>query len=200
MCKKLLLASLLVISSLSFADSFKFGYVDVNKIFTTAKPAIALREAITAKLAPQQAELKSLKAKLDVEGAGVQALEKKTTDIDKLSSADRAKVEKFQHDQMILQQKYTIYQQTSKNIQDYASALLLGKANTILKQISDSGGYDLVLTSNQLIYAKPKYDLTDAVIEQLKKVNSDALVKQLQNADKDGQNMAKLQSLAAPAS
>ena len=75
----------------------------------------------------------------------------------------------------------------------------MGKANTILKQISDDGNYDLVLTSNQLIYAKPKYDLTDAVIEQLKKVNSDALVKQLQNADKEGQDMTKLKALAAPA-
>src|SRR6185437_9437602 len=103
------------------------------------------------------------------------AIMKKAPSMDKLSAADKASLEtmgaQYQKDQATFQQKYMMFQQSTKQTQDYASALVLGKANSILKDISDKGGYDLVLTSNQLAYAKPKYDVTDQVIEQLNKVD-----------------------------
>lgn len=185
---KLLLAGLILVGNLAYAADFKLGYVDVSKIFTTSKPAVALQEALKAKFAPQQAQLQTMNTNIVNEQNQMQAIMKKAPSMDKLNPTDRATLEKlqvtYQKDQMAFQQKYGAFQQTSQRAQDFASSAILSKANTILKDISDKDGYDLVLTSNQLVYAKPKYDLTDQVIEQLNQVNSAELIKQLDNAEK----------------
>jgi|SRR5579863_101288 len=185
---KFLLSGLMLASSLAMASDFKLGYVDVGKVFTTSKPAVAMQANLKAKFAPQQQELQKLNDGIVKQQAAIQAIMKKAPSMDKLSSSDKASLEtmgaQYQKDQASFQQKYMMFQQSSKQIQDYASALILGKANTILKDISDKGSYDLVLTSNQLAYAKPKYDLTDQVIEQLNKVDSALLIKQLNDAEK----------------
>jgi outer membrane protein len=189
MKKKLLIIAALSLASSVFAADFKLGYVDVAKIFTTTKQAQALQSALMAKFDGEQKSLKALNDNLVSQNKQINDVENKAGSPDKLSAADKAKLTKmlkqYQQDQMTFQQKYGVYQQNMRKYQDYASAILLGQVNNILKVISDAGGYDLVLTSNQLVYAKPKYDLTDQVIEKLKKVDSDTMVKQLSNADKE---------------
>ncbi len=185
---KLLFASMGLIVSVTYASDFKLGYVDVSKIFAKSAPAIALQNALKLKFEPQQKELQKMNENLLAEQTKLQAIMKKAPSMDKLSSSDRASLEKlepqYQKDQMSFQQKYTIFQQTVQRAQDFASASVLKRANDILKDISDKGGYDLVLTSNQLVYVKPKYDLTDQVIEQLKTVDSKELIEQLNNVEK----------------
>jgi outer membrane protein len=202
MQRKLLLLSLLASSTLAYAADFKLGYVDVSKIFTTSKPALAMQEALKSKFDPQQKQLKAMNDKIVSEQTQMQAIMKKAPSMDKLTTADQASLKKleaaYQKDQMDFQQKYSTFQQTAQKAQDFASAAVLGRANTILKDISDKGGYDLVLTSNQLVYAKPKYDLTDQVIEQLNQVNSAELIKQLDNVEKQPLNQPLNQGLTAP--
>lgn len=190
--KKVLLASLITVNGLTYASDFKLGYVDVAKIFTTSKPAVALQATLKAKFTPQQQDLQKMNDNIVKEQSEMQIIMKKAPSMDKLSAADKTSLEKmnnqYQKDQSVFQQKYVMLQQSVQRTQDYASALVLGKVNGILKDISDKGGFDLVLTSNQLVYAKAKYDLTDQVIEQLNKVNSADLIKQLSNADKKSAN------------
>lgn len=186
--KLLLLLSAMVLTNTGFASDFKLGYVDVAKIFGTSKPAIAIAEALKTKFAPAQKELQTMNSNLVSEQNQMQAIMKKAPSMDKLNPQDRASLEKlqatYQKDQMTFQQKYGIFQQTAQRAQDFASAAVLNKTNTILKDISDKGGYDLVLTSNQLVYAKPKYDLTDQVIDQLNQMNSAEIIKQLDTIEK----------------
>ncbi|MCC2625888.1 MAG: hypothetical protein K0R14_1761 [Burkholderiales bacterium] len=203
---RFLLSGLLLATSFTYASDFKLGYVDVGKIFTTSKPAVAMQNNLKARFAPQQAELKAMNDSIVKQQGAIQAIMKKAPSMDKLSASDKATLEKlgaqYQKDQGAFQQKYMMFQQGSKQVQDYASALILSKANTILKDISDKGNYDLVLTSNQLAYAKPKYDLTDQVIEQLNKVDSAALLKQLTDAEKQaaaGVPMGAPAAIAPPA-
>lgn len=201
--KFLLLAGLVLAGSFAYAaDDFKLGYVDVNKVFTTSKPAIAMQEALKVKFAPQQAKLQKMNDNLVSEVNKIQAITKKVPSVDKLQPADKANYDllqaTYQKDQYEFQKEYASFQQALQRSQDFASASVLGKANTILKDISDKGGYDLVMTSNQLVYAKPKYDLTDQLIEQLNKVNSADLIKQLNNVEKQPLQGVNVKS-AAPA-
>ena len=200
--KRKLLLSLIVLNSLVFASDFKLGFVDVNKIFTTAKPAVALQEALKVKYTPQQTQLQTMNTNLISEQNQMQAIMKKAPSMDKLNPTDRIALQKleatYQKDQMAFQQKYSTFQQSIQRAQDFASATILNKANTILKDISDKGGYDLVLTSNQLVYAKPKYDLTDQVIEQLNQVNSTDILKQLDNLEKQPLPSPTTPTLSAP--
>ena len=203
MQRKLLLISLLASSTLAYASDFKLGYVDVSKIFSTSKPALAMQEALKTKFDPQQKSLKTMNDKLVSEQTQMQAIMKKSSSMDKLTTTDRTSLEKlqttYQKDQMDFQQKYTAFQQSAQKAQDFASVAILGCANTILKDISDKDDFDLVLTSNQLVYAKPKYDLTDRVIAELNKVNSVELIKRLDNVDKQYLNsQATAAGLTAP--
>lgn len=181
--KRNLFLSLIILGNLAFAGDFKFGYIDVSEIFTKSSPAVALKDALNVKVNPLQNELKDLNDNLAKENDEVNAIQTKTQDINKLSAKDKAKVLKFQQNKLLFQQKYMLLQQKMQKLQDYASGLLLAKVNDILKVISDDGSYDLVLTSNQLIYTKPKYNLTDQVIDKLKSVDTKVLVKQLNDAD-----------------
>ena len=185
--KKILLGLMLLGTTVTFADEFKLGYVDVSKIFTTSKPAIAVQQALKVKFAPQQQSLQAMNSKLVSEQTAMQVIMKKAPDLEKLSPADRAKLEaldaQFQKDQAQFQKKYMVFQQSLQRAQDFASAKVLSNANMILKGISDKGGYDLVVTSNQLVYAKPKYDLTDQVIAKLNTMDSASLIKQLDNIE-----------------
>jgi len=185
--KKILLGLMLLSTTVTFADEFKLGYVDVSKVFTTSKPAIAVQQALKVKFAPQQQSLQAMNSKLVSEQAAMQVIMKKAPDLEKLAPADRAKLEaldtQFQKDQAQFQKKYMVFQQSLQRAQDFASAKVLSNANTILKGISDRGGYDLVLTSNQLVYAKPKYDLTDQVIAKLNTMDTASLIKQLDNIE-----------------
>lgn len=187
MKQKILVIAILLTNSV-FASDFKLGYVDVSKIFTTSKPAVAIQEALKSKFAPRQKELQTMNNNIVSEQNQMQAIMKKAPSMDKLSPSDRASLEKlqavYQKDQMAFQQKYATFQQNAQRTQDVASAAVLNKTNAILKDISDKGGYDLVLTSNQLVYAKPKYDLTDQVIDQLNQMNSAEIIKQLDNIEK----------------
>ncbi len=201
MKQKLLLISLIFMANFANAADFKLGYVDVNKVFTTSKPAVAMQEALKAKFLPQQQQLQKMNDNLVSEQTQMQSIMKKAPSMDKLQPADRTALEKleatYQKDQIAFQQKYAVFQQTLQRVQDFASATVLGKANTILKDISDKGGFDLVLTSNQLVYAKPKYDLTDQLIAQLNTIDTPALIKQLDNIEKQPLNNAPGQ-LSAP--
>lgn len=185
--KKILLGCVMLGCNFAFANDFKLGYIDVAKIFTTSKPAVAAQEALKTKYAPQQKMLQGMNDNLVSEQKQIEAIMKKAPSMDKLNSADRNNLEalesKYQKDQMAFQQKYTVFQQSLQKSQDFASAKVLGQANTILKTISDKGGYDLVVTSNQLVYAKPKYDLTDQVIAQLNTMDTTTLIKQLDNVE-----------------
>ncbi len=113
MKKRFLLSGLLLATSLTYASDFKLGYIDVSKIFTTSKPAIALQNNLKARFAPQQAELKNMNDSIVKEQAAIQAVMKKAPSMDKLSSSDKATLEKlgaqYQKDQGAFQQKYMMY-------------------------------------------------------------------------------------------
>ena len=187
--KKIFMASIILMTKIAIAADFKLAYVDVSKIFTTAKPAVAMQEALKAKIAPNQSELQSMNAKLAEKQNKIQIIMKKSANIEKLNLSDKKDLEKlqasYQADQIEFQKKYASFQQMVQRSQDFASAAILNKTNNILRDISEKGGYDLVLTSNQLVYAKPKYDLTDQVIAKLNQDVSGAdLIKQLNALDR----------------
>lgn len=200
MKKKLVLASVLLASTFVYADDFKLGYVDVERIMTTAKPALALKNALSSKYSGKQKSLQALNDNLMKEQNQMQAIAKKANSLDQLSATDKSSLEKlqlqFQKDQATFQQQYIPFQQSLQKSQENAMAILLGRANTILKGISEKGSFDLVLTSQQLVYAKPKYDLTDQVIKQLNDIKSQNLIDQLNQADAKPLTANSLQSLS----
>lgn len=175
----ILVSGILFVSQIVYAEPFKVAYVDVNKVFTSSRPALALQDVLKSKFSPDQERLKKMNDSLVSQEKQMQELMKKVNK----TNIDKEKLNKFNIDQSNFQVEYYKFQQRFQKYQDYATALLLGKANQILKDISDKGNYDLVLTSNQFVYAKSRYDVTDTLLAKLNEVKSDDLVKKLNQVD-----------------
>jgi Skp family chaperone for outer membrane proteins len=77
---------------------------------------------------------------------------------------------------MILQKRMYNIQKSMQKAQENEVASFMNKANNLLKGVADKENIDLVLTSNQLAFAKVKYDLTDKLIEE---INSKLTVNEL---------------------
>lgn len=172
-------------SSVAFADDFKLGYINVDRVFAEATPAKSIQQALKDKYAPQQAELQTMNTNIVNEQNQMQAIASKATSFDKLPKADQTKLKnlemQYQKDQGAFQQKYGVFQQGLQKSQELALSLLMTKTNAILKDLSDKKGYDLVLTSNQLVFAKAKYDLTDQVMDKLNAIDTSDIIKQINN-------------------
>ncbi len=200
---KLALLGLSLASSLAFADDFKLGYINVDRVFAEAKPAQAIQQALKAKYAPQQTELQTMNTNIVNEQNQMQTIANKAPSFNKLAKADQAKLKtleaQYQKDQGAFQQKYVTFQQNVQKSQELALSLLMTKTNTILKDLSDKKGYDLVLTSNQLVYAKPKFDLTDQVMDQLNTIDTSDIIKQINNPAPQQTAMGQAPVAAAPA-
>lgn len=183
--KLAVLLSLGLASSIAFADDFKLGYINVDRVFAEATPAKSIQQALKDKYAPQQAELQTMNTNIVNEQNQMQAIASKATSFDKLPKADQAKLKtlemQYQKDQGTFQQKYGTFQQGLQKSQELALSLLMTKTNAILKDLSDKKGYDLVLTSNQLVFAKAKYDLTDQVMDKLNAIDTSDIIKQINN-------------------
>ena len=196
--KKTLFAALLLGASLVNATDLKFGYVNVDRIFAEAKPAIAVQEAMKKEFSGRQVELQKSSAQLQTEQQQMQAIaaKAKNNDISTLNKADKKALEdlqkQFSQDQMKFQQAYSAFQQDVQKAQEISSSILLGKTNSLLKNLSEKGGFDLVVTSQQLVYAKAKYDITDSLMQELNKLDSAEVLKQIADAEKVNPNAATL--------
>ena len=186
--KKTKLAILLglgLASSVAFADDFKLGYINVDRVFAEATPAKAIQQALKDKYAPQQTELQTMNTNIVNEQNQMQTIASKANSFDKLPKAEQTKLKtletQYQKDQGTFQQKYVAFQQGLQKSQELALSLLMTKTNAILKDLSDKKGYDLVLTSNQLVFAKAKYDLTDQVMDKLNAIDTTDIIKQINN-------------------
>lgn len=174
----LLALGLLASSQIVFAADMKFAFVNIERLYEAA-PAKSIKSALDTKFKPRGTELKNLETAITKEQPIIQALSAKTPDFNKLPAADQEKVKKFQKNYADFQQKSVLLQQDAGQAQNTASAMLMVKINQILKDISDKQGYDLVLTSNQLVYAKAKYDITDQVMVELNKIKVPDIIEKI---------------------
>ncbi len=185
--KKIKLLGLLcgLSSSLVFADSFKLGYINVERLMAEATPAKTIKAAVEAKFAPQQAELKQQNQNLQSEEQALRKLQDKAPSYEQLSKADQKNysqmANKFKQDTAQFQQQYGQYQQQLSMVERYASEAFLKQSNQALKEISSSQNFDLVVTSQQMVYAKAKYDLTDQLLAKINKINVDSIVQQIKS-------------------
>lgn len=195
--KTKLLAALCGLSmSVAFADSFNIGYINVDRVMAEATPAKTITSAIQTKFAPQQAQLTQLNQKIMGEESSMVAIQGKAPSFEKLSKADQKSYkslsETYNKDKGMFVQQYGQYQQQVSATEQYALAAFLKQSYGVLKTLGSKNDLDLVLTSNQLVYAKAKYDLTDQLLTQIDKMDVSDIVKQIQTGPQAQQQQAPM--------
>lgn len=137
----------------------KIGVVNVQALLEESPQAKAASQALSDEFAPRQRdlqqkqkELQSKQEKLDRDGSVMSESEKSTLEKD---------LRNGQRDLQSKGEAFTEELNTRRNEE-------LGKLqNTLLQEVqtfAKSGGYDLVVPSNQVLFAKETFDITSQVL------------------------------------
>jgi outer membrane protein len=157
------------ISGDASAKDLKLGYIDSNRILTEYKG-----------MADVQAELEKAKLVWDKETQAKEAeLDSLREEYDAQSLMWSEKTQ--QQKQQAIQEKYMEYQRFVNEIISPSGKFaqlrmellkpIYDKINTILDQLGKEGDYDFVFDVDipAVVFAKPEYELTDRVWEELNK-------------------------------
>ena len=151
------LAIPLMVALPAMAD-VKLGYINTERIYREAAPAVAAQKRLEAEFAPQEAALKQMAERA--------RKVKQALDGGKLGEAERRQREKelaqierdFQARNRELRDSFTV-----RRNEEFAS--VLERANAVVLDIAKQDGYDLIV--QEAVYINPKYDLTDRIIKAL---------------------------------
>ncbi|MCG9105794.1 OmpH family outer membrane protein [Laribacter hongkongensis] len=151
------LAIPLMVALPAMAD-VKLGYINTERIYREAAPAVAAQKRLEAEFAPQEDALKQMAERA--------RKVKQTLDGGKLGEAERRQREKelaqierdFQARNRELRDSFTV-----RRNEEFAS--VLERANAVVLDIAKQDGYDLIV--QEAVYINPKYDLTDRIIKAL---------------------------------
>ncbi len=158
------LLALLLLPALALAQSpvGKVGYVDLKRLIDNAPQMIASRAQLQKEFAPRDAALKADQAHLD-------ALQKRYARDNAIMSATDAEALKRQIDTLDRSVK-----RTRESMRNELNARATSERDRIWQQINNavveyarSQGFDLIVPS-PVVYASPRIDITDAVLERLR--------------------------------
>lgn len=186
--KKIMIALCGLTAASAFASDFNIGYINVDRVMAEATPAKTISSAIKAKYEPQQTKLTQLSQQLSGEESQLVSIQNKASSYEQLSKADKTKYnslsEKFNKDKANFMQQYGSYQQQVNATEQYAIQAFLKQAYNDLKTLGSKNDLDAIYTSNQLIYAKAKYDMTDQFIQQIDKMDVSPIIAQIKDGPK----------------
>jgi len=153
----------LVVASVSlpaFAQDFKIGFINTDRIF---------RDANSAKAAQAKLEQEFSRREKDLNDLGLQikaAADKLDKDAPTLSESQKTTRQKQIVDQdRDFQRKRREFQEDLSARKNEELQQVLERANKVVKQVAEAEKYDLVL--QEVVYINPKHDMTEKVLKAL---------------------------------
>ena len=156
------LAVALALPSFSaMAQDFKVGYVSLDRLLAESTPAKTARVALDRDFKARERVLEKKAADIRTKQQSYEKNFSSLTDEQKVQREDEIgqAIDAFDKDRMTFESELS--QAQNKLLQD-----LLQKANGVIRDIAEQGGYDLVV--QEAVYIKPPYDITQRVLDRLK--------------------------------
>ena len=157
------LAPFFLALALSAAAEVKVAFVDIEKILREAPQAEAVRQRLEQEFAPRDKKLLAMQKELR------KLEEKLTRDAEVMSEAERRKLER-----KILEKRREFLRAQEEFREDFALrrneelAKLQKQIFEVIKKLAEEEGFDLLL-SGGVVYASQRVDVTEKVIERLKR-------------------------------
>lgn len=160
--KMMLVAALMLVSTVALAET-KVGAVNVAKLMEDAPQAQAASSAIKQQFSAREKELVT-------ERDSLKSLEQQyAKDREIMSAADREKTEADLRDRLrAFKRKSDAFTEEFNKARTEALSGLQNKIFEAIKEVAQSGNYDVVLSEN-VLYVSDKVNLTDEVLARLKK-------------------------------
>lgn len=165
--KTLLATALLGSAVLSTAATAaqKIGAVDVQSIFQSMPQAATIQQSITAEFKDQTATLEQLKQDLQFQ---MQKLQRES------ATMSAAEVKKLEGKILAMRKEYADKGQPLQQAIQTRLGEERNKLLSLIKQALDSVAakekYDLVLNANAIAFTNKKHDLTEKVLNKVKKI------------------------------
>ncbi|TDR73844.1 OmpH family outer membrane protein [Paludibacterium purpuratum] len=140
------------------ADDFKLGYVNIERVYREATPALAIMKRLDQEFGPRREELKGLQAK----GKKLEAQLVKPDLPDSERKSDQRELDAVIRD---YNAKSASLSEDFNQRRAEEFAAFLQRANQAVRDIAEKGHYDLILQDS--VYVSPKYDLTDTLLKAL---------------------------------
>ncbi len=158
---KICLASALLATGLpGFAQEFKVGVVNLDRIF---------REANSAKSAQTKLEQEFSKREKELTDSGTQlkaSSDKFEREAPTLAeSARTARQRQLVEQDREFQRKRREFQEDLNTRKNEELQIVIERANKVVKSLAEAEKYDLILQES--VYVSPKHDITDKVIKAL---------------------------------
>lgn len=153
--------SALTLSTAYAEGGFKVGYVSLDRLIAESAPAKKARATLDK-------EFKSREKNLEKNATSLRdAQQKYEKDFPNLTDEQRAAREtEIGKNVEAFEAERTAFETDLSNAQNKLLQDLLKDANSVIRQIAEKDGYDLVV--QEAVYIKPEYDMTQRVIDQLK--------------------------------
>ncbi|MCR5864748.1 MULTISPECIES: OmpH family outer membrane protein [Aquincola] len=153
-------ASLWATCSVAQAQELKIGYVNSERVLREATPAKAAQSKLEAEFGKREKDLAEVANRLKA------ASDKLDKEAPTLSEAERTRRQRELVEQdRDFQRKRREFQEDLNNRKNEELALVVERANKVIKQIFDSEKYDLIL--QEVVFAGPRVDITKKVIDAL---------------------------------
>ena len=153
----------LALAAPAFAQEFKVGFVNTDRIFREANSAKQAQAKLEQEFSRREKELAEL-------GNSLKGLsERYEREAPTLSESQRQQRQKQLIDQdREFQRKRREYQEDLNARKNEELQSVLERANRVVKQVAEAEKYDLIL--QEAVYINPKHDITEKVIKALNAV------------------------------
>ena len=154
------LVAALAFAAPAWAEDFRVGFVNTDRIFREANSAKAAQAKLEQEFSRREKELNDL-------GATLKTLSDKfEREAPTLSEGQRNQRQKQLIDQdRDFQRKRREFQEDLSARKNEELQQVLERANRIVKQVAEQEKYDLIL--QEAVYINPKHDITEKVIRAL---------------------------------
>ena len=147
-------------ASIGFANDFRIGVVDTERILRESVPAVQAEKKIE-----KEFELRDLEMKKIAKQAKDIQLYFDKEGMTLLDAEHRSKERELANLNVNLQRMQREFREDLNLRKNEELALVLARANKAIKAIAESENYDLVL--QEAVYRNPKIDITDKVLQYL---------------------------------
>ena len=153
----------LMVASVSlpaFAQDFKIGFINTDRIFRDANSANAAQAKLEQEFSRREKDLNDLGLQIKA------AADKLDKDAPTLSESQKTTRQKQIVDQdRDFQRKRREFQEDLSARKNEELQQVLERANKVVKQVAEAEKYDLVL--QEVVYINPKHDMTEKVLKAL---------------------------------
>jgi outer membrane protein len=152
--------SLLILAMPLWAQDFRVGFINTDRIFREANTAKVAQTKLEQEFSKREKELVDLGNSLKTNS------EKLERDLPTLSETQRTTKQRQLADQdREFQRKRREFQEDLNARKNEELQMVLEKANKVVKLVAEAEKYDLIL--QEAVYINPKHDITEKVIKAI---------------------------------